>query len=191
MDLTRFSQQIEEAAGDTSRSIPPVDQWNPPLCGDMELVIKVDGSWHYAGSPIGRQRLVRLFSTVLKKEQEEYFLVTPVEKLRIQVEDVPFLITQWRHEDDGIVFTTNVGDELTLSSNHPLELRTPPAALQAPDSTPIPYVCVRTNLWARLHQNVYYQLIDEADKRQHQGREQLIVTSEYEPFVIGELPATK
>lgn len=189
MDLSRFSQQVTDAVGDESRALPPVDKWDPPFCGDMDMVIKMDGSWHYQNSPIGRQALVKLFSTVIKKEQDAYFLVTPVEKIGIQVEDVPFIVTQWQTEDDGIVFTTNVGERFTLSSNHPLELRMPPAAIEAPDTTPIPYVCVRTNLWARLHQNVYYQLIEHASKRIHEGMQQLYITSEYEPFVIGEVPA--
>ena len=188
MDLNRFSQQITDAAGDATRSIPPVDKWDPEFCGNMNMTIKLDGSWHYEDSPIGRQSLVRLFSSVIKKEDENYFLVTPVEKLGITVEDVPFLVTQWEEDDDSIVFTTNVGDRFTLSSNHPLELREPPQALGAPDSTPIPYVCVRTNLWARINQNVYYQLVEHAERRHKNGCQQLFVTSEYEPFVIGELP---
>ncbi|WP_137168564.1 DUF1285 domain-containing protein [Salinimonas lutimaris] len=189
MDLSNFGQKISDAAGDTSRVLPPVDKWDPPFCGDINLTIKLDGSWHYEGTPIGRRALVRLFSTVVKKEQDSYFLVTPVEKIGITVEDVPFLITQWSQQDDAIVLTTNVGDTLTLSSNHPMQLRQPPPGLEAPDSHPIPYVCVRRNLWARLHQNVYYQLIEQADSRTRGNLQQLFVTSEMEPFIIGELPA--
>ena len=188
MDLNRFSQQISEATGDKARAIPPVDKWDPEYCGDMNMTIKLDGSWHYEGSPIGRQALVRLFASVIKKEDDSYFLVTPGEKLGITVEDVPFLVTQWAEDDDSIIFTTNVGDRFALSSNHPLELREPPAELGAPDSTPIPYVCVRTNLWARLNHNVYYQLVEHAQRRHKDGKQQLYVTSEFEPFVIGELP---
>lgn len=187
MDLSRFSQQVTEAVDGEARALPPVDKWDPPFCGDMDMVIRLDGTWHYQNSPIGRPALVKLFSSVLKKEQDQYYLVTPVEKVGIQVEDVPFIVTQWEAEDDGIVFTTNVGERFTLSSNHPLELRMPPDALKAPDTTPIPYVCVRTNLWARLHQNVYYQLIEQAERRSHDGVHQLYLTSEYEPFVIGEI----
>ena len=189
MDLSRFSQQINAAVDEKEQSLPPVDKWDPPFCGELDLTIKLDGSWHYQGSPIARQPLIRLFASVLKKQDEQYFLVTPVEKVGIQVEDVPFIVTQWAQQEDGIRLTTNVGDSFMLSSNHPLSLRLPPASLGTTDDTAIPYVCVRTNLWARMHQNVYYQMLEAASSRVRGDIRQWYVTSEFEPFIIGEMPA--
>ena len=96
-DFNNILSEITKAQG--KNELPPVDKWNPDFCGDMDLVIKRDGTWHYQNSPIGRQRLVKLFSTVLKKEGDNYFLVTPVEKLGIKVEDAPFLVTRMDLED--------------------------------------------------------------------------------------------
>ncbi|QJR80903.1 DUF1285 domain-containing protein [Alteromonas pelagimontana] len=163
MDLSKFKQQIERGAD--GRALPPVEKWDPPFCGDLDMRIALDGSWHYNGTPIGRHSLVQLFASVLKKEAGSYFLVTPVEKVGLQVEDVPFIITGWRQSDDTLIFVTNMDDEFTVSQDNPLELRDPPAALRSSDASPIPYVKVRRNLWGRLHQNVYYQLIELADPK--------------------------
>ncbi len=186
MDLNKLQTQI---TGHQSDGLPPVEKWDPPFCGDLNMQIKLDGRWFYENSPIGRLALVKLFSSVLKKEGEQYFLVTPVEKVGLEVEDVPFLITQWEKANNTYHFTTQTGDELTLDEDHPIELRQPPQALSDPNATPIPYIKVRRNLWARFNQNVYYQLIEQAEqKSDDSGIVKLILTSRNTHYCIGKLP---
>ncbi|MCW8108929.1 DUF1285 domain-containing protein [Alteromonas ponticola] len=185
MDLNKLQTQITGHQGD---GLPPVEKWDPPFCGHLNMQIKLDGRWFYENSPIGRLALVKLFSSVLKKEGEQYFLVTPVEKVGLTVEDVPFLITQWKHEDSVYHFTTQTGDELTLDDDHPIELRHPPGALSDPQATPIPYIRVRRNLWARFNQNVYYQLIEQAEQsKTDDGRIHLHLNSQGKNHCIGTL----
>ncbi|AOE50935.1 DUF1285 domain-containing protein [Kangiella sediminilitoris] len=164
--------------------LPPVDQWNPDFCGDMELVIKRDGSWHYQNSPIGRHRLVKLFSTVLKKEDDQYFLVTPVEKLGIRVEDAPFLVTRMKVEDTDkgpvIVFTDNCDNTIPLSSDNPLWVEQ-----DSRTGEPSPYVMVRRNLHALIHRNVFYQLVEMAEERIIDDKKHLGVVSAGEFFSLG------
>lgn len=194
MDLTRFQQQLKGTSS-KARPLPPVEKWNPDFCGDINLTIALDGRWFYEGSPIGRASLVSLFASVLKREGERYFLVTPVEKVGITVEDTPFLITQWQKVLDDVtgqycyVFTTQTGDDIRLEEKSQLELREPPEALKETDATPIPYICVRRNLWARLHQNVYYQLLEQASEITSPQATQFTVHSHNTEFVIGEVNA--
>lgn len=158
MDISRLQQQLGSRA-DKVRELPPVESWNPPFCGDIDIVIDRSGQWYYNQSPISRQSLVNLFASVLKKEGESYFLVTPVEKVGIQVEDVPFVIVNWYWEDRQLVLNTQQGDSVVVGEDHPVELRFSP-----PDESSIPYVNIRRNLWGRLHQNTYYQLLSEASE---------------------------
>ncbi|WP_237064905.1 DUF1285 domain-containing protein [Microbulbifer guangxiensis] len=137
---------------------PPVHKWNPELCGDMDLVICRDGRWVHEGTEIQRQALVRLFASILRREGDDYFLVTPVEKWRIHVEDAPFLVTQVAKGDrDGaslLLFTTNTGDVVSLTRDTGWSLRPfgePPQ--------PVPYIEIRDDLWARVSREVYYQLV--------------------------------
>ncbi|NMH60685.1 DUF1285 domain-containing protein [Alteromonas ponticola] len=187
MDLNKLQTQIE---GHRNDGLPPVEEWDPPFCGDLNMQIKLDGRWFYENSPIGRLALVKLFSSVLKKEGEQYFLVTPVEKVGLTVEDVPFLITQWQHGEGRYTFTTQTGDEVLLSSQHPIELRHPPSALADTNATPIPYIRVRRNLWARFNQNVYYQLIEQANHTEgDDGAIRLELVSQGKSHCIGVLPS--
>jgi len=192
VDLTRFQQQLKGTSSKT-RPLPPVEKWDPDFCGDINLTIALDGRWFYEGSPIGRASLVQLFASVLKREGESYFLVTPVEKVGITVEDTPFLVTQWEKTTDQKTdsevyqFTTQTGDEIRLESAHQLELRVPPKAIQDQQATPIPYICVRRNLWARLHQNVYYQLLENASEQQNDALTSFYITSNRQRFVLGEV----
>ncbi|WP_408014752.1 DUF1285 domain-containing protein [Sansalvadorimonas verongulae] len=161
-------EQVAEAS--KKNALPPVHKWNPPFCGDSDMVIKRDGSWHYMNSPIGRERMVRLFSTVLRKDDDDYFLVTPVEKVGITVEDVPFIaISVERVEEDGksaLRFMTNVGDSVIASTDNPLRVELAPGTEE-----PAPYILVRKGLEARLHRNVFYQLVDMAEIRSMGERE--------------------
>jgi len=141
---------------------PPVERWNPPFCGDIDMRIARDGSWHYCGSPIGREALVRLFSTVLRRDEDgRYYLVTPVEKLGIAVDDAPFLAVEMHAADDGaaagLTFRTNVGDVVEAGSGHPLRF-----VDDAATGGLVPYVHVRGRLEARLTRAVAHELAARA-----------------------------
>ncbi|AXT38580.1 DUF1285 domain-containing protein [Alteromonas sp. BL110] len=207
MDLTRFQHQLKGTSS-KARPLPPVDQWNPDFCGDINLTIALDGRWFYEGSPIGRASLVKLFASVLKREGDKYFLVTPVEKVGITVEDTPFLITQWHMErneggevsevgqegeadsDSAYIFATQTGDIIRLERADQLELRVPPKAIQDSQATPIPYIRVRSNLWARLHQNTYYQLLEQAEESSDGSGTRFSIRSSGTTFVLGEILQT-
>lgn len=138
------------------RRLPPVEQWNPPHCGHSGMRIARDGTWFHEGSPIGRQEMVRLFSTVLRREADgRHVLVTPVEKLDIDVEDAPFIAVAMQSQGDGrgreIAFSLNTGDLVLLDADHPLTVREDEAG-------PRPYVAVRGGMEARIARNVYYEL---------------------------------
>src|ERR1700744_3861705 len=108
--------------GANAKGLPPVERWNPPFCGDLDMRIAGDGTWFYLKTPIGRQALVKLFASVLKREGEKYFLVTPVEKCGIQIDDAPFLAVEMNVEDgtNGRVlnFRTNVDDWVACGPDH-------------------------------------------------------------------------
>lgn len=174
MDLSKLQQQLAEQ----DSRLPPVEKWNPPFCGNMDIVIKTDGSWWYMGSPIGRKALVKLFASVLKKEHGRYFLVTPVEKVGIQVEDAPFVITQWQQQQDKLLFTSQCDDQLVVSPSHPVQLFEHQGQL-------LPYALVRRNLWARLHQNIYYQLAELGQPGQLNGQQHLLLSSGDYQFSLG------
>lgn len=150
--------QREAAAG---RSLPPVERWNPAHCGDIDIRIARDGTWFHQGSPIGRKELVRLFSTILRRDGDDYVLVTPAEKMRIAVEDVPFMAVLMDIEGKGreqrLIFTTNVGDVTVAGMDNPIRVMTDPVSEE-----PAPYVHVRRGLEARISRAVFYQLADLA-----------------------------
>jgi len=170
-DLMRYAADLEGVAG---RRLPPVEKWNPEYCGELDLTIRADGTWIYQGTPIGRERLVRLFSTVLRREGEQYFLVTPVEKLKITVEDAPFTAVLIREEGDGedskLVFTTNVGDEVTAGLDHALSWRNRPGG-------GAPYIHVRAGLDALLSRSVMFDLVSLGERRLVGQTEKFGVTS--------------
>lgn len=177
----QLTQHIDKNKGESG--LPPVDQWHPEFCGDIDMRITRDGQWFYMGSPIGRASLVRMFSTILKREDERYFLVTPVEKVGIQVDDVPFMITQQLEAVEGKRrFLTNVGDEVLLDAGHAL-------TVTASDSgEPEPYLHVRSGLMGRLHRNLFYQLIEEAEPFDCAGKKHLGLYSDGRYWSLGELP---
>lgn len=150
------------------KGLPPVHLWNPPFCGDLDMRIAADGVWFYMGTPIGRPALVRLFSTVLKREGDDYFLVTPVEKCRIRVDDAPFNAVEMQVEGEGadqrIAFRTNVDDRVICGADHPMRFET-----GAADGV-MPYVHVRSGLWARVTRALYYDLVALGIERDVEGR---------------------
>jgi hypothetical protein len=183
-DLMRYASQLADAGG--SRRLPPVDAWNPPYCGDLNLVIRRDGTWVHEGAPIGRAALVRLFSTVLRKEGERYFLVTPVEKLGVTVVDAPFLAVLMRAEEGPrgrrLVFTTNVGDEAAAGPVHRLIARVNAAGETAP------YIHIRSELWALVARAVYYDLVALGETRDCGGGATFGVHSDGVFFPLGPAP---
>jgi hypothetical protein len=142
---------------------PPVERWNPPFCGDLDMRIAADGTWFYMGTPVGRPALVKLFASVLRKDPERYVLVTPVERVGIVVEDVPFLAVEMEVEGAGrdrhVAFRTNVDDLVEVGPEHPLRF-------DADETGAVkPYVLVRGGLWARLTRALTYDLIELGEDR--------------------------
>lgn len=154
---------VAEATRHGSRpGAAPVDLWNPPYCGEIGLRIAADGAWFYQGSPIGRLALVRLFASVLRKDADGgHYLVTPVEKIGIEVEDTPFLAVDMALHGEGqgqtLIFRTNLGDEVMADSQHPLRF-----ARDAENDGVKPYVLVRGRLEARLTRALAYELVEGA-----------------------------
>lgn len=143
--------------------LPPVERWNPPFCGDLDIRIDRDGRWFYLGSPIGREALVRLFAGVLKREGERYVLVTPVEKVGITVEDVPFLAVEMHADGTGpgrrLVLRTNVGDLVEVGPDHPIRFE-----VHGPTGGVVPYVRVRGGLEAKFTRALAHDLMDLLDE---------------------------
>lgn len=154
MSLADIARLAEE------QRLPPVEKWNPEHCGDSEMRIARDGSWFHQGSPIARQEMVRLFSSILRREADgSYVIVTPVEKLSIEVEDAPFLAVEMKAEGEGeqmrIAFRLNTGDLVPANAEHPLRFE------QAQDG-PRPYLLIRGRLEALVTRSVYYELAEIA-----------------------------
>ena len=145
------------AAAGKARGLPPVHLWNPTHCGDIDIVIRRDGTWLHEGTPIGREALVRLFSTVLRRDPDGFHLVTPVEKLRITVEDAPFLAVRVDRAGEALRFLTNVGDVVEAGPENPIRVET------RAGGEPAPYVHVRRGLEARIARPVFYELAEMAE----------------------------
>ena len=158
------------------RGLPPVHLWHPAHCGEIDIVIRRDGVWMHEGSPIGRAELVRLFSTVLRKDPDGYCLVTPVEKLSIRVEDLPFRAVAVSEAGGTLRFTTDVGDIVEAGPDHPIRVETDSAT-----GEPSPAVHVRADLWARIARPVFYELVAAAAVED----DQLMVRSGGESFALG------
>lgn len=154
------AEGLAAAAGQAARKgPPPVHLWNPDYCGDLDIEIRRDGLWFYLGTPIGREPLVRLFASILKLEDGKYYLVTPVEKVGIRVQDVPFIAVDAEASGEGeaqvLTFTTNVGDEVAAGSENPIRVERDPVT-----GEPSPYVHVRRGLEARIDRKTFYRLVD-------------------------------
>ena len=159
-NVTPSAESLAAAARAVKKGgLPPVHLWNPPFCGDLDMRIARDGTWFYLGTPIGRVELVKLFSTILRRDGDDYFLVTPVEKVGITVEDAPFVAVDFNRVDDGLVFETNVGDFFTAGPEHPIRVVRDPQT-----GEPSPYVLVRSNLEALIDRKSFYRLVDEGEE---------------------------
>ena len=137
---------------------PPIHSWHPTRIGESEMRIARDGSWSYRGSPIRRPALVKLFSQLLRRDGEEYYLVTPPEKLRIDIEDAPFVAVDVEVEEQegqqALRFVTQVGDEVVAGSDHPIKI----------EPGPRPYVHIRDRLWALINRPAYYRLAELSER---------------------------
>ena len=154
------AESLASAARKASKGgLPPVHLWDPDFCGDLDMRIARDGTWFYLGTPIGRPELVRLFSTILRKDGDDYFLVTPVEKVGITVDDAPFVAVDFEVEGSGadqtLTFETNVGDFAAAGPDHPIRVER-----DAETGEPSPYVLIRANLEALIDRKSFYRLVD-------------------------------
>lgn len=163
--LDALTGAVKEAG---KKGPPPVHLWNPPFCGDIDMRVARDGTWFYAGTPIGRPALVKLFASVLKREGERYFLVTPVEKVGITVEDAPFLAVEMGMQGEGegraLRFRTNADDWTTCGPEHPLRFEREPGTEGVK-----PYVHVRAGLWAKLTRALFFDLVELGEERDVDG----------------------
>ena len=162
---TPSAESLAAAAKEVGKKgLPPVHLWNPPFCGDIDMHIARDGTWFYEGGPIRRPGLVRLFSTILRKEGDRFFLVTPVEKVGITVQDAPFVAVDFeiRGDDEGqsLIFETNVGDHVTADPAHPIRVARDPET-----GEPSPYVLVRDGLEALIDRKSFYRMVELGTSR--------------------------
>ena len=164
------------------RSLPPVARWHPDQVGDIDIRIAANGDWYHEGARIKRFAIARVFATILRVEEGEHYLVTPAEKLRIQVEDAPFIATDFESEGTGakrrIVFAINVGDAVLADAEHPI-------IVEDREGEPRPYVHVRDGLRALIARPAFYRLVDLAEEGDGEGEGEVSVWSAGERFVLG------
>jgi len=171
-------------AARAGRGLPPVERWNPPFCGDLDMEIRADGTWFYMGTPIGRQALVQLFSTVLRKDVDgDIYLVTPVEKVRIRVVDAPFVAVEMNADASGdarvLTFRTNVGDVVEAGADHRIRF------VNEPETGGLkPYIHVRGRLEALVSRAVMYELVSYGEEIEIDGKMMFAVRSHGEVFPI-------
>jgi uncharacterized protein len=171
---------LESITGAVTRAAakgpPPVERWNPPFCGDLDMRIAADGTWFYLKTPIGRPALVKLFASVLKREGDKYFLVTPVEKCGICVDDVPFLAVELEVSEGPpgrvLNFRTNVDDWVACGPDHPLRFEP-----EAGTGGLKPYLLVRRDLWAKVTRALFFDLVELGEERELEGRAMFGVVS--------------
>lgn len=190
-DAAGLAALIARAAGQTgeARELPPVERWNPPFCGDIDMEILSDGTWFYMGTPIGRQPLVRLFSTVLRKDEDgKTYLVTPVEKVGIRVADAPFVAVEMnvtrRDGENVLTFRTNVGDVVEAGPEHPLRF-----VIHGENRELKPYLHVRGRLEALVSRPVMYDIVELGETVAVDGAETFCIRSAGAVFPI--MPAAE
>jgi hypothetical protein len=183
---SQFSlQDLLQALQNTEDGERPVENWHPENCGEMDMVIKADGSWWHEGSRITRKGLVDLFASILRKDEDGVtYLVTPVEKISIKVERAHFIVVRVDVQGEGeaqrLFFTTNLGDVVEAGAANPLRIETDEATLE-----PSPYVTVRGRLEASLARPVFYELVDRAVERETEAGPQLGVWASGQFFALG------
>jgi hypothetical protein len=163
--VTPSAESIATAARAAKKGgLPPVHLWNPKFCGDLDMRIARDGTWFYLGTPIGRPELVKLFSTILRRDGDDYFLVTPVEKVGITVDDAPFVAVDFNRKGDALVFETNAGDFVEAGPDAPIRVVRDPET-----GEPAPYVLVRANLEALIDRKSFYRLVEIGEEQDVEG----------------------
>jgi hypothetical protein len=180
-NATGLDGLASNARGASGKGPPPVHLWNPPFCGDLDMRIATDGTWYYLKTPIGRPALVKLFASVLKREGDKYFLVTPVEKVGILVEDAPFMAVELKIEqgESGRIlhFRTNVDDWVACGPGHALRFE------PEPDTGGLkPYLHVRRELWAKVSRPLFYDLVDMGEEQNIGGEAMFGIASGGEFF---------
>jgi hypothetical protein len=179
-------QSLLQAAESSGAGLPPVDTWNPTHCDTMDMVIRRDGSWWHEGKRITRQRLVKLFARILRKDDDGvHYLVTPVEKQAVQVEAAAFVAIRVDRgtDDDGrpvLAFTTNLDDVVIAGPDHPIRVETDPET-----GEPEPFVLVRGRLEALINRPAFYELVEHARTIERDGRKVLVVASNGAEFELG------
>jgi uncharacterized protein len=171
------------------KGLPPVERWNPPFCGDIDMKIAADGTWFYQKTPIRRHALIKLFSSILKREGESYFLVTPVEKVGLIVVDAPFLAVELKveHGDQQMLaFRTNVDEWVTAGPGHALKFTPEPATGGLK-----PYLHVRRDLWAKVTRALFYDLVELGEERETGGKRMFGVASNGAFFAMAEASALR
>ena len=181
---------VTAVTGEKRKGPPPVYLWNPPFCGDIDMRIAADGTWFYQKTPIGRPALVKLFASILKREGDKYFLVTPVEKVGLIVEEAPFLAVELRVERDArgqvLNFRTNVDDWVAAGPGHALRFEP-----QAGNGGLKPYLHVRRELWAKVTRALFYDLVELGEERAIDGKAMFGVVSGGEFFAMAEASALR
>jgi len=181
---------VSNARHEGRKGPPPVHLWNPPFCGDLDMRIATDGTWFYLKTPIGRPALVKLFASVLKREGDQYFLVTPVEKCGIAVDDAPFMAVEMKIEDgsEGRVlnFRTNVDDWVACGPGHALRFEP-----EAKTGGLKPYLHVRRDLWAKVTRALFYDLVELGEERAIDGQAMFGLASGGEFFVMAPADSLK
>ena len=169
-DIGKADNIAAAAKKATKKGLPPVHLWNPPFCGDLDMRIARDGTWYYLKTPIGRKPLVKLFSSILRKDGDDYFLVTPVEKVGIQVDDVPFIALDFETIDSGkdqkVTFITNVEDEAIAGPDNPVRVERDPETGEVS-----PYILVRSNLEALIDRKSFFRLVEICTNEPHDGEQ--------------------
>lgn len=180
--LKQIQDLLKQYQTDKPRAVPPVDQWNPARCGDMDLTIKANGEWWHEGSKINRDALVQLFSSVLWREGDDYFLKTPGEKLKITVEDAPFLVTQIEKTIiDGKAYLsaiTQTGDVIVIDATHAVVMREFEGEAR-------PYIPVRWNMDALIQRSAFYHLLNEGEFVEQDGQTRVKLHSGDFEFYLG------
>jgi hypothetical protein len=187
-DAAGLAALVSRAAR-AGKGLPPVDRWNPDFCGDLDMEIRADGTWFYMGTPIGRPALVQLFSTVLRKDEDgRTYLVTPVERVGIRVEDAPFVAVEVNVAGDGdqrvMTFRTQVGDVVEAGAGHPIRF------VEEPETGGLkPYLLVRGRLEALVARPVMYELVEHGEVIEVDGKAMFSIRSKGVVFPI--MPAAE
>lgn len=167
-----------------ARGPAPVHLWDPPYCGDLDMRIARDGTWFHEGTPIGRERMVKLFASILKREGDRHYLVTPVEKVGITVDDAPFVAVDVAREGEGLRFTTNLDETAVAGPEHPIRVVRDPET-----GEPAPYIEIRSGLEALIDRKSFYRLVELGETAPHEGEDWFGVRSNGAFFPI--IPAAE